>query len=77
MGHVRLLDQGQWVDLSRAHGPGRGLCALAGRSWADRSPEVSYSPAVSVTVLILDGAPRTVPGRHRRARISTAGPFYS
>lgn len=50
-------------------------CALANRSQADHSPEVSYSPAVSVTILILDGL-RTVPGQHHRARISSVGRFY-
>lgn len=46
MGHVRLLVQGQWVDLSRASPI---LAWLGGRSQADHKPRVSCSAAVSVT----------------------------
>lgn len=47
MGHVRLLVQGQWADLSRASPI---LVWLGGRSQADHKPRVSYSAAVSVTL---------------------------
>lgn len=54
MGHLRLLVQGHRVDLSHASRIAGWTVASAGRSWADHSPSVSYSSAVSVTVLILD-----------------------